>query len=205
MFPKAFEECKWLCLFCWFRRSFVADVYSYHDGKLPRRHVDVFFLVRLLNVPIFNTVVLRMPAYNLNGFYCITFVAFMILNLYLFNNILLATVYTNYRKNLKEEVKLSIQLRREKLRNGFNFLKTRSPNYTEIFSVTFTTFERLIKQMYPNGSECKTKILFNLLDRDDANQLCNFLFFRLIVIIFEINPIMIIPLVIKEKIKTISG
>jgi hypothetical protein len=84
----------------------------------------------------------------------------------------LAAIYTNYKKKLKEEVKMTIQLRQEKLKNAFSFLKTNAVNYTETFSITFATFERLIKQMYPNESECKTKILFNLLDRDDGNQLC---------------------------------
>jgi two pore calcium channel protein 3 len=121
-----------------------------------------------------------MPAYNLSGYYCITFLAFMILNLYLFNNILLATVYSNYKKHLKNEVKVSIKLRREKLKKAFDFLKTKSENYTEKFSITYGTFERLIKAMYPQNSESKTKILFNLLDRDEGNQICEQKIFYLI-------------------------
>ena len=42
-----------------------------------------------------------MPAYNVNGFYAIFFVAFMLINYYVFINVILATIYTNYRKHLK--------------------------------------------------------------------------------------------------------
>ncbi len=113
-----------------------------------------------------------MPAYNLSGYYGISFIAFMILNLYLFQNILLATVYTNYKKNLKDEVRVSMKLRREKLKKAFDLLKTHSDVYSECFSVSYTTFQRLIKRMYPKNSENKTKILFSLLDRDEGNHLC---------------------------------
>jgi two pore calcium channel protein 3 len=45
-----------------------------------------------------------MPAYDLNPAYAIFFIAFMIVNLYIFINIILATIYTNYKKHLKVEV-----------------------------------------------------------------------------------------------------
>ena len=43
----------------------------------------------------------RMPAYDLNGFFSIFFIVFMLINLYIFINIILATIYTNYKKHLK--------------------------------------------------------------------------------------------------------
>ena len=42
-----------------------------------------------------------MPAYDFNGAYSIFFLVFMLVNLYLFINIILATIYTNYKKHLK--------------------------------------------------------------------------------------------------------
>ncbi len=42
-----------------------------------------------------------MPAYDLNPAYALFFIAFMIVNLYIFINIILATIYTNYKKHLK--------------------------------------------------------------------------------------------------------
>jgi hypothetical protein len=116
-----------------------------------------------------------MPAYNLSGYYCITFILFMILNLYLFNNILLASIYSNYKKHLKAEVKVSTKLRQDKLKKAFDLLKTQSAVYTEKYSISYKTFQQLIERMYPSNSESKTKILFNLLDRDDGNHLCKFL------------------------------
>ena len=47
-----------------------------------------------------------MPAYDLSGFYSIFFIVFMIVNLYLFINIILATIYTNYKKHLKVSVSI---------------------------------------------------------------------------------------------------
>ena len=42
-----------------------------------------------------------MPAYDYNGYYSIFFILFLGVNLYLFINIILATIYTNYKKHLK--------------------------------------------------------------------------------------------------------
>ena len=42
-----------------------------------------------------------MPAYDLNGAYSIFFIIFMLVNFYIFINIILATIYTNYKKHLK--------------------------------------------------------------------------------------------------------
>lgn len=42
-----------------------------------------------------------MPAYDYNGAYSIFFIVFMLINLYLFINIILATIYTNYKRHLK--------------------------------------------------------------------------------------------------------
>ncbi len=115
----------------------------------------------------------RIPAFDLNGYYAITFIVFMILNLFIFNNIVLAAIYANFKKNLKEEVKISIKMRRRKLHEAFTLLKKRySTNDIDEFAIDFITFERLIQKIYPNKSQNKTKILFNLLDFDEGNSLC---------------------------------
>lgn len=64
-----------------------------------------------------------MPAYDRNGFYAIFFIAFMLINLYIFINIILATIYTNYKKHLKEDVRVSLELKRNKAKDAFDLIK----------------------------------------------------------------------------------
>lgn len=52
-----------------------------------------------------------MPAYRQNPLYALYFVAFLIVNLYLFMNLMLATIYSNYRRHLKSEVQRMQQAR----------------------------------------------------------------------------------------------
>ena len=42
-----------------------------------------------------------MPAFDLNNAYAMFFIAFILINLYIFMNIILATIYMNYKKHLK--------------------------------------------------------------------------------------------------------
>ena len=43
----------------------------------------------------------RMPAYDYDNWFVIFFAIFIIVNLYIFMSIVLATIYYNYKKNLK--------------------------------------------------------------------------------------------------------
>lgn len=42
-----------------------------------------------------------MPAYHKNKWFALYFVLFLVVNLYLFMNIILAVIYNNYRKHMK--------------------------------------------------------------------------------------------------------
>lgn len=42
-----------------------------------------------------------MPAYELNWWYSLYFIAYIIINTYIFMSVFLAVVYNNYRKHLK--------------------------------------------------------------------------------------------------------
>ena len=44
-----------------------------------------------------------MPAYDYDNWFVIFFAIFIIINLYIFMSIVLATIYYNYKKNLKVE------------------------------------------------------------------------------------------------------
>ena len=43
----------------------------------------------------------RMPAYDANQWYALFFVVFLIINLYIFMNVLLAVIFNSYKNNLK--------------------------------------------------------------------------------------------------------
>ena len=53
---------------------------------------------------------IRQPAYNLNGFYVIIFYSYMIINFYLFGDMLLSTVTSNFQINLKVFNHISLQI-----------------------------------------------------------------------------------------------
>jgi len=57
---------------------------------------DLYVLVTTANFPD-----VMMPIYDVNSLYAIFFIVFLIINLYVFMNIILATIYMNYKKHLK--------------------------------------------------------------------------------------------------------
>lgn len=48
-----------------------------------------------------DTPCFRMPAYNRSSWFALFFVVYVIVCLYIFMSIVLATIYNNYKKNLK--------------------------------------------------------------------------------------------------------
>lgn len=130
-----------------------------------------------------------MPAYDLNGAYAIFFIVFMLINLYIFVNIILATIYTNYKKHLKEEVKSTIKLKQDKIADAFNLLKITikslnlngeiNNSVTEFVKsenekvITWQIFFKLMKLTEPIMSENQIKVLFQLIDFDQNNLLSN--------------------------------
>lgn len=59
-------------------------------------------MVSYLN--IFKLYINRMPAYNYNSLYSILFIGFLILNLYLFSNMVLAATSTSFKENLRVKI-----------------------------------------------------------------------------------------------------
>jgi len=57
---------------------------------------DLYVLVTTANFPD-----VMMPIYDVKGMYAVFFIAFLVINLYIFMNIILATIYMNYKKHLK--------------------------------------------------------------------------------------------------------
>ena len=71
---------------------------------------NLYVLVTTANNPD-----IMMPAYNLSWLYCILFVSFLVICLYLFMSIILAVIYNNYKKHLKNEVQKYVYRKRKKL------------------------------------------------------------------------------------------
>ena len=50
-----------------------------------------------------------MPAYDANQWYALFFVVFLIINLYIFMNVLLAVIFNSYKNNLKVSALTHVQ------------------------------------------------------------------------------------------------
>lgn len=131
-----------------------------------------------------------MPAYDLNRAYVIFFLVFMLVNLYIFINIILATIYTNYKKHLKDEVRETIKLKRDKIEDAFNMVripirlleskdKTNLNLDTEIIRsehqcvITKDIFSKLMKLVNPKVKSNQIEALFRILDFDENGILSN--------------------------------
>jgi hypothetical protein len=141
-----------------------------------------------------------MPAYDLNGAYSVFFIIFMLVNLYLFINIILATIYSNYKRHLKAEVISTIKLKLTKSKDAFELIKvaynaikppvdngTETANSVEFKEteylrstsqhvITYPRFEKLMKLIDPNKKENQIRIIFELIDFDNNNLLSGLFF-----------------------------
>lgn len=63
-----------------------------------------------------------MPAYRQSKWYAAFFVSFIVLNVYLFCNVLLATIYNNFRKHLRYETKHMLDTRKTSLIKSFEVM-----------------------------------------------------------------------------------
>lgn len=132
----------------------------------------------------------RMPAYDLNGAYVLFFLVFMLVNLYIFINIILATIYTNYKRHLKDEVRATINLKRDKMEDAFNMIrvpirlleegdKSKIDSNSEIIKSEYqcvinkNTFVKLMEHVKPGIKIHQIEALFKILDFDNNDILSN--------------------------------
>ncbi|RWS26460.1 two pore calcium channel protein 1-like protein, partial [Leptotrombidium deliense] len=88
-----------------------------------------------------------MPAYNENRWFAIFFVIFIVVNLYLFMNIILAVIYNNYRKHLKNEVKNLLTMKKNSLRKAYDSLTEHSNSPSEE-GLNLPLFRQLMDQYF---------------------------------------------------------
>ena len=84
---------------------------------------------------------IMMPAYDNNRAYVLFFVAFLLVNLYLFMRVFLAVIYNSYKENLKTEVQDAVGLRRDSLHKAYTLLCTTDgqmskDNFKKVMKIT---------------------------------------------------------------------
>ncbi|KAJ8308034.1 hypothetical protein KUTeg_012908 [Tegillarca granosa] len=116
---------------------------------------DLYVLVTTANNPD-----VMMPAYDENNWFALFFVIYLIICLYIFMSIVLAAIYNNYRKNLKNEIKAAVYMKRRKLAQAFEILKTERARQ---FVITYHTWNQLMKIVTPSKSYKEFSTLDSLL------------------------------------------
>ncbi|KAK7075099.1 Ion transport protein, partial [Halocaridina rubra] len=84
---------------------------------------DLYVLVTTANNPD-----IMMPAYDASPYYVIFFVIFLVICFFIYMNIILAVIYNNYRKHLKNEVKKTVYSKRQQLSKAFDILAVNTPS-----------------------------------------------------------------------------
>ncbi|XP_070577946.1 two pore channel protein 2-like [Ptychodera flava] len=94
-----------------------------------------------------NSPDIMMPAYDENYWFCLFFIAYLIICMYIFMSVILAVIYNNYRKNLKTEVQKSVFQRRRALSKAFDIMKIRCQEMFVITKNRFTALMKIVSQI----------------------------------------------------------
>ena len=122
---------------------------------------DLFVLVTTANSPD-----IIMPSYDSNSAYVFFFLAFLIVNLYLFMRVFLAVVYNSYKNSLKSEVREAVEQKRRLLSKSFELL--RDP---EAGGITKSSFFQLMHLTRPEKKHHFWDVAWTILDEDEAGRL----------------------------------
>jgi len=132
---------------------------------------------------------IMMPAYNENWIFCIFFIIFLIVHLFIFTNIILATIIQNYKTHLRDDIKWTIKIKREQTNEAFDYLKdnlfeliqnnptkykfeiTEYIKSPSVSVLTYSKFNALLRRIYPKMPEDQFKNIFHILDSDGNNLL----------------------------------
>lgn len=91
----------------------------------------------------------RMPAYNLSMLYVVFFVIYLLVNLYLLMNLLLAVIFSNYKQHLQDEQSTLLKRHNEAIERVFSLLKSKDGDE----KISFETYRRLIFTMRPEMTQ----------------------------------------------------
>ncbi|XP_046575714.1 LOW QUALITY PROTEIN: two pore calcium channel protein 1-like [Haliotis rubra] len=117
---------------------------------------DLYVLVTTANNPD-----VMMPAYDFNNFFAIFFIIYLIICLYIFMSIVLAAIYNNYKKNLKNEVRMSVYGKRRRLAKAFELLKVRRSGE---YAITKSSWIKLMGIVLPTKSNAHLEVMMKVLD-----------------------------------------
>ncbi|XP_012942639.1 two pore calcium channel protein 1 [Aplysia californica] len=124
---------------------------------------DLYVLVTTANNPD-----VMMPAYDYSKWFFIFFLIYLILCLYIFMSIVLATIYNNYKKNLKNEIRAAVFTKRKQLAKAFDILKV---SRHDEHVITHSRWKQLMGLLLPNKSAAHTDLLMKILDTGNKNVL----------------------------------
>ncbi|XP_041352429.1 two pore calcium channel protein 1-like [Gigantopelta aegis] len=122
---------------------------------------DLYVLVTTANDPD-----VMMPAYDNSNWFALFFIGYLIICLYIFMSIVLAAIYNNYKKNLKNEIRMSVYGKRRRLASAFDILKVKRQNH---YVVTHHRWCQFMKKVLPGKSMTQIELLMRVLDRDGHN------------------------------------
>ncbi|OCT79820.1 hypothetical protein XELAEV_18026631mg [Xenopus laevis] len=138
-------------------------------------YLDVVFNLYVL-VTTANSPDVMMPAYDHNPWYAIFFIAYIILNTYIFMSVFLAVVYNNYRKHLKNEIRKLAYMKRRKMVNAFNTLKVKEGSE---FVIRDDKWKELVKLVAPDISNSHRELLLRVSDEEQNGYVDKDAFIRL--------------------------
>ncbi|CAF0832205.1 unnamed protein product [Adineta ricciae] len=116
---------------------------------------DLYVLTTTANNPD-----IMMPAFNVSILYVIFFMAYLLVNLYLFMNLLLAVIFSNYKQHLMEEQQVIHKRQLDTLTIIFQRLS--SNNSTN--HVSYNTYEQLMRAIKPDITETIIDAYWKTLD-----------------------------------------
>ncbi|CAI9173911.1 unnamed protein product [Rangifer tarandus platyrhynchus] len=137
--------------------------------------LDIAFELYVL-VTTANSPDVMMPAYELNWWYSLYFITYIIINTYLFMSVFLAVVYNNYRKHLKNEIHTLAYLKRHKMTEAFNILKVKVGT---AFVVKEARWRQLVKVVAPDISSSHLELLLRISDEGQTGHVDKMNFLRL--------------------------
>ncbi|XP_018428489.1 PREDICTED: two pore calcium channel protein 1-like [Nanorana parkeri] len=152
------------------RKLKTADGEAYFENYLEAMF-NLYVLVTTANSPD-----VMMPAYDHNWWYSIFFIAYIILNTYIFMSVFLAVVYNNYRKHLKNEIRKLAYMKRRKMAEAFNALKVKEGSD---FVITETTWNKLVKLVAPDISNSHRELLLRVSKEENQRYVGKDAFIRL--------------------------
>ncbi|KAM5164486.1 two pore channel protein 2-like [Mantella aurantiaca] len=132
---------------------------------------NLYVLVTTANSPD-----VMMPAYDYNWWYSIFFIAYIVLNTYIFMSVFLAVVYNNYRKHLKNEIRKLAYMKRRKMAEAFNALKVKEGSD---FVITETKWNKLVRLVAPDISNSHRELLLRVSKEENQRSVGKEAFIRL--------------------------